>query len=60
MAITKTNKQENQCYQEYEDGLSLVAKTPYSQCRGPKFDPWQGTRPHMPQYKMTQHREINQ
>ena len=20
----------------------LVAKTPYSQCRGPRFDPWSG------------------
>ena len=29
----------------------LVAKTPRSQCRGPGFDPWYGTRPHRQQLK---------
>ena len=28
-----------------------VAKTPCSQCRGPRFDPGQGTRSHMLQLK---------
>ena len=28
-----------------------VAKTPHSQCRGPSFDPGQGTRSYMPQLK---------
>ena len=23
-----------------------VTNTPFSQCRGPKFDPWSGTRTH--------------
>ena len=28
-----------------------VAKAPYSQCRGPMFNPGQGTRSHIPQLK---------
>lgn len=28
-----------------------AAKTPNSQCRGGGFDPWLGTRSHMPQLK---------
>ena len=29
-----------------------VAKTPYSQCRGPGFTPGQGTRSHVPQQRV--------
>ena len=29
-----------------------VTETPHSQCRGPRFDPWLGTRSHMPQLKI--------
>ena len=29
-----------------------VAKAPCSQCRGPGFDLWSGTRSHMPQLKI--------
>ena len=29
-----------------------VARTPHSQCRRPGFDPWSGTRSHMPQLRV--------
>ena len=31
---------------------SSVAKIPHSQCRGPGYDPGQGTRSHMPQLRV--------
>ena len=37
---TKGGKDSRSVYQDFSGGP--VGKTPHSQCRGPRFDPWSG------------------
>ena len=40
------------CFKGKDFPGGLVAKTPCSQCKGPGFDPWFGTRSHLPQLRV--------